>query len=286
MASYVRTATDADLRELARIEEEAETGFAEGGRPAPRAAASSGAERAAEAGYLFVVAEEPHGPAVGFVRVREQEGNTHLSQLCVRPGHTRRGHGRELVQAALAEASRRGHDTMTVRTFPDIPWNAPLYAALGFRETDSPEHPLPGELIDTEHRLGLDPLQPRILMTKQLGGDLDMDPQAFEALVTDELDRLPDEMVRGLENLAFVVEDRPEDGSLDLLGLYDGLAVTERGNYGMGELPDRIVIYREPHLAQSASEEQLRAEVHTTLVHEIAHYYGIDDEQLHELGWA
>lgn len=115
---------------------------------------------------------------------------------------------------------------------------------------------------------------------------MEMDAAAFERLVVDELDLLPDEMVDGLDNVVFVVEDRPEDGSLDLLGLYDGLALTERGQYGMGELPDRIIIYREPHLAQANDEEELRNEVHTTLVHEIAHFYGLDDAQLHELGWA
>ena len=113
-----------------------------------------------------------------------------------------------------------------------------------------------------------------------------MDAAAFEELVIDELDRLPDDMVEGLENVVFVVEDRPEDGSLDLLGLYDGLALTERTQYGMGELPDRIVVYREPHLAQCETDDELRDEIHTTLVHEIAHSYGIDDEQLHEMGWA
>jgi predicted Zn-dependent protease with MMP-like domain len=114
---------------------------------------------------------------------------------------------------------------------------------------------------------------------------MDMDADAFEALVVDELDRLPDEMVDGLDNVVFVVEDRSDDG-LDLLGLYDGLALTERDRYGMGELPDRIIVYREAHLAQCETEEQLRGEVHTTLVHEIAHFYGIDDTRLHELGWA
>ncbi|MGL3150560.1 metallopeptidase family protein [Microbacterium sp. A82] len=115
---------------------------------------------------------------------------------------------------------------------------------------------------------------------------MEMDAPAFERLVIDELDQLPDEMVDGLDNVIFVVEDRPEDGSLDLLGVYDGLALTERGQYGMGELPDRIVVFREPHLAQCDTEEELRDEVHTTLVHEIAHFYGINDAQLHELGWA
>jgi len=115
---------------------------------------------------------------------------------------------------------------------------------------------------------------------------MEMQADAFEQLVVNELDLLPDDMVEGLENLVFVVEDRPEDGSLDLLGLYDGLALTERDRYGMGELPDRIIIYREPHLEHCDTEDALRDEVHTTLVHEIAHFYGIDDEQLHELGWA
>jgi predicted Zn-dependent protease with MMP-like domain len=115
---------------------------------------------------------------------------------------------------------------------------------------------------------------------------MEMEAAAFEALVVDELDLLPDDMVDGLENVVFVVEDRPEDGSLDLLGLYDGLALTERGQYGMGELPDRIIVYREPHLAECDTEAELRDELHTTLVHEIAHFYGIDDEQLHEMGWA
>ncbi len=115
---------------------------------------------------------------------------------------------------------------------------------------------------------------------------LEMDAATFEALVLDELDLLPDEMVDGLDNIVFVVEDRPEDGSLDLFGLYDGWALTERDRYGVGELPDRIIVYREPHLAACDDEASLRDEVHTTLVHEIAHFYGIDDERLHELGWA
>lgn len=115
---------------------------------------------------------------------------------------------------------------------------------------------------------------------------MDMSRADFERLVIEELDALPDEMFEGLENLAFVVEDRPEDGSLDLLGLYEGIALTERGQYGFGELPDRIIVYREPHLVICDDEEGLRDEVHATLVHEIAHFYGIDDARLHELGWA
>ena len=115
---------------------------------------------------------------------------------------------------------------------------------------------------------------------------MEMDAAPFERLVIDELDALPDDMVDGLDNVVFVVEDRPEDDSLDLFGLYEGFALTERDRYGVGELPDRIIVYREPHLAACEDERTLRDEVHTTLVHEIAHFYGIDDDRLHALGWA
>jgi predicted Zn-dependent protease with MMP-like domain len=115
---------------------------------------------------------------------------------------------------------------------------------------------------------------------------LELTAEEFEKIVIDELDELHDEMVDGLENLVFVTEDRPADGSLDLLGLYEGIALTERGQYGFGELPDRIVLYREPLLAVAETLDELRDEIHVTLVHEIAHFYGIDDEELHRLGWA
>ena len=115
---------------------------------------------------------------------------------------------------------------------------------------------------------------------------LNLDEDEFEALVIDELDALADDMLDGLENVVFVVEDRPEDGSLDLLGLYDGVALTERGTYGFGELPDRIILFREPLLAFCADLDELRDQIHITLVHEIAHFYGIDDDELHRLGWA
>lgn len=114
----------------------------------------------------------------------------------------------------------------------------------------------------------------------------DIPADEFEKLVVDALDALPDDMVDGLDNIVFVVEDRPEDGSLDLLGLYDGVALTERGQYGFGELPDRIILYREPLLDVTEDIDELKEQIHVTLVHEIAHFYGISDAQLHELGWA
>lgn len=110
--------------------------------------------------------------------------------------------------------------------------------------------------------------------------------EEFERLVVDELDALPDDMVDGLDNVHFQVEDRPADGSLSLLGLYEGVALTDRGQYGFGELPDTITLYREPLLDYCATMAELHDQVHITLVHEIAHFYGIDDAELHRLGWA
>jgi predicted Zn-dependent protease with MMP-like domain len=88
-----------------------------------------------------------------------------------------------------------------------------------------------------------------------------MTVEEFEALVVAELDELPDDMVDGLDNIIFVVEDRPEDGSLDLLGLYDGVSLPARGNYGFGELPDRIILFREPLLAICADILDLRFQI-------------------------
>src|SRR5690554_6640080 len=113
-----------------------------------------------------------------------------------------------------------------------------------------------------------------------------MTEEEFERLVVDELDLLPDDMVEGLDNVVFVTEARPDDGSLVLLGMYDGVALTERGQYGFGELPDRIILYREPLISVSEDLDELKHQIHVTLVHEIAHFYGIDDAELHELGWA
>ena len=116
--------------------------------------------------------------------------------------------------------------------------------------------------------------------------ELQLNAEEFEKLAVAELDLLPDDMVDGLKNIAFVIEDRPEDGSLDLLGLYSGVDLTRRGNYGFGELPDRITLFREPLLSICSTLDELKNQIHVTLVHEIAHFYGIDDAELHRLGWG
>ena len=113
---------------------------------------------------------------------------------------------------------------------------------------------------------------------------MELSAAAFEDLVTEVLDALPDAMVADLDNVVFLVEDEHEEE--DLLGVYEGVAMTERGQYGFGELPDGIRVFRLPHLAECDTLDELRVEVRTTLVHEIAHCYGIDDDRLDELGWA
>ena len=117
-------------------------------------------------------------------------------------------------------------------------------------------------------------------------GAFDLSLEDFELLVSEELDSLPEHVMNQLDNLIFIVEEQSENPLAPLLGLYEGTALTERFDYGMGEMPDRITVYRSTHVATSNSLEEVRQQVHITLVHEIAHYFGIDDEHLDELGWG
>jgi predicted Zn-dependent protease with MMP-like domain len=98
------------------------------------------------------------------------------------------------------------------------------------------------------------------------------------------LEDLPSWVLDKIDNLVVVVEEHPPPGSGDLLGIYEGVALSERGDYS-GALPDRIVIYRRPHLKLGLSDEELREEIRRTVLHEIAHHLGIDDARLTELGW-
>ncbi|KHD72914.1 metallopeptidase family protein [Actinoplanes utahensis] len=113
-----------------------------------------------------------------------------------------------------------------------------------------------------------------------------MSPERFEELVGEALDEVPVALLSLMNNVVFLVEDRPEDGSDDLLGLYEGTALTERGWDYAGTLPDRITIYRLPTLKVCDSEDDVVEEVAITVVHEIAHHFGIDDQRLHDLGWG
>ncbi|MBK8463115.1 MAG: metallopeptidase family protein [Nigerium sp.] len=113
-----------------------------------------------------------------------------------------------------------------------------------------------------------------------------MDADAFESLVADALDEVPIELLSLLDNCAIIVaDDAPEDDP-DLLGLYEGIPLTERDGSYAGVLPDTITIFRRPILAICESTDEVVDEVLITVVHEIAHFFGIDDRRLHELGWG
>ncbi|MFM7616145.1 MAG: metallopeptidase family protein [Actinomycetes bacterium] len=107
----------------------------------------------------------------------------------------------------------------------------------------------------------------------------------FEALVADALDEVPDEFWPALENLVVVIEDRPPPGE-DLLGLYEGVPITERSPLEPPVLPDRISIYRIPHGEEAEDAEDLAALVRETVLHEVGHHLGLSEDRLEELGWA
>jgi predicted Zn-dependent protease with MMP-like domain len=112
-----------------------------------------------------------------------------------------------------------------------------------------------------------------------------MSPQRFDELVSDALDLIPQELASAIDNVVVLVEERnPEEP--DLLGLYQGVALTERDSWYAGSLPDTITIYREALLDVCEVEDEVVDEVAITVIHEIAHHFGIDDDRLHELGWG
>ncbi|MBV8347720.1 MAG: metallopeptidase family protein [Mycolicibacterium sp.] len=112
-----------------------------------------------------------------------------------------------------------------------------------------------------------------------------MSPQRFDELVSDALDLVPEELAAAIDNVVVLVQPRhPED--LELLGLYEGIALTERDSFYAGSLPDTITIYRDALLEICDDENEVVDEVAITVIHEIAHHFGIDDERLHELGWG
>lgn len=115
-----------------------------------------------------------------------------------------------------------------------------------------------------------------------------MSQERFEECVADGLDLVPAELTALMENVVVLVADYPpEDEPQDLLGLYEGVPLTERdGWWAAGSLPDRITIFRVPTLEYCESEDEVAQEVAVTVVHEIAHHFGIEDERLHELGWG
>ncbi|GAB7142140.1 hypothetical protein AWC22_02480 [Mycobacterium riyadhense] len=112
-----------------------------------------------------------------------------------------------------------------------------------------------------------------------------MDPRRFDELVADALDLIPPKLAAAMDNVVVLVADRhPQDK--DLLGLYEGVALTERDSDYAGSLPDAITIFRDALLDVCDSDDEVVDQVAITVVHEIAHHFGIDDDRLDELGWA
>jgi predicted Zn-dependent protease with MMP-like domain len=115
---------------------------------------------------------------------------------------------------------------------------------------------------------------------------IEMTRERFEELVSDALDTVPPELTQLIDNCVVLVEDDAPADDPELLGLYDGTPLTERDSHYTMAMPDRITIFRNPTLAICGSEEEVVEEVGITVVHEIAHHFGIDDDRLHELGYA
>jgi predicted Zn-dependent protease with MMP-like domain len=113
-----------------------------------------------------------------------------------------------------------------------------------------------------------------------------MSAERFEELVSDALDTIPRRFMHEMSNVVVLVEDISEDRNYHLLGLYHGVALTQRTSYYSGGLPDRITIYRLPILRICDSDEDVVRQVGVTVVHEIGHHFGIDDATLHDLGWG
>jgi len=117
-----------------------------------------------------------------------------------------------------------------------------------------------------------------------------MNRHEFENAVHAAIDSLPDWVHDALDNIVVQIHDAPDE-ELDpdgegLLGLYTGLPLPERGTDYAGELPDVIYIFYQSHLELDLSAAELREEIAKTLIHEVAHYFGIDDDRLHELGYG
>src|SRR5687767_5414621 len=120
----------------------------------------------------------------------------------------------------------------------------------------------------------------------QDGRMVEVSDDRFAELVEDAFRSVPPELAALLDNVVLFIEDDPPADEPDLLGYYDGIALTERDSSYGGSLPDRIVVFRNPTLAICDTEADVVEEVGITVVHEIAHHFGIDDARLHELGYA
>ena len=113
-----------------------------------------------------------------------------------------------------------------------------------------------------------------------------MTPEEFEELVGDALDTIPTRLARAMSNVVVLVEAEPPPDQPGLLGLYEGVPLTARDGWYAGVLPDRITIFRGPILRRARTYQEAVEEVRVTVVHEVAHHFGIDDDELEDLGYG
>lgn len=123
------------------------------------------------------------------------------------------------------------------------------------------------------------PLQP---VSETVG----LTPAEFEEAVADALDSIPSELLEMLSNVVFLVNEEPPPDEPDLLGVYEGVPLTERHDGWPNELPDHVTIFRGPLSRMCCDRAELVEEIAITVVHEIAHHFGIEEDRLHELGWG
>ena len=114
---------------------------------------------------------------------------------------------------------------------------------------------------------------------------IEMSTERFEQLVAEALESIPEDLARLMDNVGVFVDDHSPPGNL--FGLYHGTPLTRRENYGIGMvMPDRITIYKQTICAVCRTEDAVREQARVTVLHEVAHHFGIDDDRLDELGWS
>ncbi|WEO78303.1 GNAT family N-acetyltransferase [Cryobacterium sp. SO2] len=167
MGIRIRMAEDQDYRTTEAIENRADELLIDFLQTTNWPPATAAAERAHSKGFTLLAVEEDGGRTIGFAQVTEADESAHLEQIAVLPEFGRLGYGRQLVHAAADEVQRRGYSQISLRTFADVPWNAPFYASCGFAPSE-PKSRFQHELVATEKELGLPTHGQRIQMTRIL----------------------------------------------------------------------------------------------------------------------
>ena len=167
MSIRVRLAEADDFEVLELIENQADVLLIDYLHAATWWPSTPTAERHTVPGFTLVATDVTTERPVGFALVLQDEGTAHLEQLSVLPEFTRRGYGRQLVRGAAEESRKRGHTQLTLRTFADVPWNAPFYGTCGFVLT-APETKFHRKLVAAEDELGLPKYGRRVQMTLNL----------------------------------------------------------------------------------------------------------------------